>query len=132
MRLIFFKASQSKPRNPLNFERRSIQSDRSKICHGLQDSEDIADRKHFIIFIPSRRNIEFLQKNITQFNVEFMLAKVIAQNLSNRAFRWFEIASIDCRTEYITIGKAQTKKQPTTIAHVEIFLKYILRLLQPS
>jgi hypothetical protein len=41
-------------------------------------------RKVFNIFIPSRRRIEFLQKNITQLNVEFKDTSVVDQRSNNK------------------------------------------------
>jgi hypothetical protein len=41
-------------------------------------------RKAFKIFIPSRRRIEFLQKNITQLNVEFKDTSVVDQRSNNK------------------------------------------------
>jgi hypothetical protein len=41
-------------------------------------------RKAFTIFIPSRRKIEFLQKNIAQLNVEFKETNVADHRLNNK------------------------------------------------
>ena len=44
-------------------------------------SQEFTFLKHFAIFIPSRHRTEFLQKNIRQLNVEFIVNKVADNKL---------------------------------------------------
>ena len=85
-------------------------------------------QRHFAVFIPSRRKIEFLQKNIRQLNVEFTKTNVlhhIANDLTCRSFRG--LFDVIRHAENIICGNEQIKKQPTDKQHVEIFLKFNLR-----
>jgi hypothetical protein len=86
-------------------------------------------RKAFTIFIPSRRRIEFLQKNITQLNVEFKEINV-ADHRSNNKNCLSDIDVFDAKrkAEYIMYGQKQQKKQPTAKEHVEILLRFKIRL----
>ena len=84
-------------------------------------------QRHFAVFIPSRRKIEFLQKNIRQLNVEFTKTNVlhhIAIVLTCRSFRG--LFDVIRHAENIICGNEQIKKQPDK-QHVEIFLKFNLR-----
>ena len=83
-------------------------------------------RNDFIIFIPSWRRIEFLQKNIRQLNVEFIERNVFDHKLNNKTRLSYNCISDDAKrkTEYIIFGQEQTKKQPTAQEHVEIFLRF--------
>ena len=86
-----------------------------------------------IIFIPSRRRIEFLQKKIRQFNDELIETNVFAQRLNNIFCRPFGDVPGPVamrRNEYINCGQKQTKEQPTTRTHVEIFLRFKVRFFQ--
>lgn len=95
-----------------------------------KSSQDLADLRRFNILIPSRRRIEFLQKNITQLNVEFKQRNVLDHMLNKMAFLSFrEVLDVKPQIEYISCGVEQKKKQPTAKKHVEIFLKLILRSL---
>ena len=70
-------------------------------------------RKAFTIFIPSRRRIEFLQKNITQLNVEFKEINVFDHRLSNKT----------CLS-YNDVFDAKRKAEAIICGHVEIFLTF--------
>ncbi len=100
-------------------------------------------RNAFIIFTPSRRRIEFLQKNIRQLKVEFIDTNVFDQRLNNKTLRMTALlgskrtngGAPDARrkAEYIICGQEQTKKQATAKEHVEIFLRFeICLFLFPS
>jgi hypothetical protein len=84
-------------------------------------------RKAFTIFIPSRRRIEFLQKNITQLNVEFKAINV-ADHRKNNKNCLSDNADAKRKAEYIICGQEQTKKQPTAKEHVEILLRFKIRV----
>jgi hypothetical protein len=82
-------------------------------------------RKAFNIFIPSRCRIEFLQKNITQLNVEFKEINVFDHRLSNKTcLSYNDVFDAKRKAEYIICGQGQKKKQATTKQHVEIFLSF--------
>ena len=83
-------------------------------------------RKAFTIFIPSRRKIEFLQKNITQLNVEFKDINVPDHRLNNKDCL-SDNADAKRKAEYIICGQEQKIKQPTAKEHVEIFLRFKIR-----
>jgi hypothetical protein len=86
--------------------------------------------KALIIFIPSRRKIEFLQKNITQFNVELIDTNVFAHRPINRSSSSYDCApDTERKAEYPMCGQEQKKKQETAKEHVEIFLRLIIRFL---
>jgi hypothetical protein len=80
-------------------------------------------RKAFTIFIPSRCRIEFLQKNITQLNVEFKEVNVLDHRKNNKNCL-SDNADGDAKrkAEYIMTGHTQQKKQPTAKEHVELML----------
>jgi hypothetical protein len=80
-------------------------------------------RKAFTVFIPSRRRIEFLQKNITQLNVEFKEATVPDHRGNNKTCLSDNgvLGATKRKAEYIMDGQKQQKKQPTAKEHVEIF-----------
>jgi hypothetical protein len=65
-------------------------------------------RKAFTIFIPSRRRIEFLQKNITQLNVEFKEINVVDHRRNNKDCL-SDNADANREAEYIICGQEQTK-----------------------
>ena len=95
----------------------------------LRDPIWLLDLPHFSILIPSRRRIEFFQKNIRQLNVEFIKTKVFDQMLNNLMRLSFgSVSDVKDNTEYIICGKEQTKKQPIANEHVEMLLKFINRL----
>ena len=80
----------------------------------------------FTIFIPSRRSIEFFQKNIRQLIVEFIEKSVVAQ-MSNNIASLTPIGGFDMllQIDFPIAGKEQMKKQPTANEHVEIFFKFL-------
>ena len=47
-------------------------------------SQEFTVHKRFTIFIPSRRSMEFLQKNTRQLNVEFIVKNVIDHTLNSK------------------------------------------------
>jgi hypothetical protein len=86
-------------------------------------------RKAFTIFIPSRRRIEFLQKNITQLNVEFKEINVFDHRLSNKnCLSDNNVLDAKYKAVYIVYGQKQQKKQPTAKEHVEILLRFKTRV----
>jgi hypothetical protein len=86
-------------------------------------------RKAFTIFIPSRRRIEFLQKNITQLNVEFKQANAFDHSLNNKnCLSENDVLDAKRKAEYIMYGQKQQKKQPTAKEHVEILLRFKIRV----
>jgi hypothetical protein len=80
-------------------------------------------RKAFTIFIPSRRRIEFLQKNITQLNVEFTDINIIVHRLNNKNCL-SDNADAKRKAEHKICGKEEKIKQPTAKEHVEILLRF--------
>jgi hypothetical protein len=86
-------------------------------------------RKAFTIFIPSRRRIEFLQKNITQLNVEFNDINVADHSLNNKnCLSGNDVLDGKRKAEYIMYGQKQQKTQPTAKEHVEILLRLKVRV----
>ena len=80
------------------------------------------------IFIPSRRKVEFLQKNITQFNVELIEVNVFTQRLNKVAcLSYGRAPAVNRDDKNMICGKEQTKKQPTAKEQVEIFLRFKIR-----
>jgi hypothetical protein len=86
-------------------------------------------QKALTIFIPSRCRAEFLQKNITQLNVEFKEANVHIHRLNNKScLSDNSVSDVKCKAEYIMYGHKQQKKQPTASEHVEILLRFTIRV----
>jgi hypothetical protein len=86
-------------------------------------------RKAFTIFIPSRRRIEFLQKNITQLNVEFKEIGVFDHRKNNKnCLSDNDLFDAESKAAYIPYGHEQQKKQPTAKEHVEILLRFKIRV----
>jgi hypothetical protein len=81
--------------------------------------------KALTIFIPSRRRIEFLQKNITQLNVEFKDPNVFDNRLNNKnCLSDNDVLDAKRKATYIMYGQKQQKKQSTAKEHVEILLRF--------
>ena len=86
-------------------------------------------RKSFTIFIPSRRRTEFLQKNVTQLNVEFKEVNVPDHRLNNKnCLSDNDALDAKRKAKYIMYGQKQHKKQPTASEHVEIFFIFKIRV----
>jgi hypothetical protein len=86
-------------------------------------------RKAFTIFIPSRRRIEFLQKNITQLNVEFKEINVLDHRKNDKnCVSDNDFLDAKRKTEYIMCVQKQQKKHPTAKEHVEILLRFNIRV----
>ena len=81
------------------------------------------------MFNPSRRRTEFLQKNITQLNVEFKDINVADHRLNDKNCPPDNDA-LDAKRKavYIVYGQKQQKKQPTAKEHVEILLRFKIRV----
>ena len=85
--------------------------------------------KPFTIFNPSRRRTEFLQKNITQVNVEFKEANVLNHRLNDKnCSSDNDVLDARLKASYVMYGQEQQKKQPTAKEHVEILLRFKVRV----
>jgi hypothetical protein len=86
-------------------------------------------RKAFTIFIPSRRRIEFLQKNNTQLNVEFKDISVPYHRLNDKnCLSDNDFLGAKRKALYVMYGQKQQKKQLTAKEHVEILLRFKVRV----
>lgn len=82
-------------------------------------------RKASTIFIPSRRRIVFLQKNIRQLNVELIERNVFDHRLKNKTcLSKNGVSDAKRKTDAIICGQDHKKKQPTANEHVETVFRF--------
>ena len=94
---------------------------------------DLEPRKYLSSFNPSRRRIEFLQKNIRQLNVEFIETNVVSHTLNGNTFSLYnDIFCAEHKPDITIPGKEHRKKHITAKKHVETFLnrKYVFYFQQ--